>query len=1015
LPEATSARGQGPPAPSRADVRLAALSVIVTIGCAFVAIVVLARQLTPADLGIAALALAVAGAPALLHDSALRAVVVERREGVTRAGDAAALWALGAGFLLAAFCIAGALAAGALLDDDTVAGVLASLAPVVLVRTVAVVPQAVLERRGLRARLAAVRISSAVLGVWVMAILAGLDAGAWSAVGGLAVLAGWQAILAPALCPVPPHPFRSSVRSVRRLLPEGRRRLAGNAAGIATACVDAVVVGRVFGLAALGSYGIGLHTGNALGGNGEVPEAVEPGLASTGNAPGRLRERYLRALRRVSVVALPAAAAVAVLSHEITLVVFGERWADAAPVLAILALQALVVAPAGAAAAVLRAPGRRRLGLRIGLIQLVVVVDLMILLYRFGVDGIAGARAIGAAGAGVVCLVLAAHALGLPRLTWVAVMLRPAAAAGVVGGGLAATRWALDGRVDTATGPMLLALAVEAAALAALVMRLPAPARGVRPAPASEAPAADEDAPAPRRRFGRRPRSGERASYRQGLAVSVIGFAALGVFAVVSSIVIARVYGIEVVGEAALVMAPTLVMIALSSVGEQSGLIRHLAVLKARDPKVTGVWTATFAFSFALTAAVLLPVIGVTYLVFQGPFDRPDLFMPALVQLLGYLFVTNTCWNLDMLLSSFRAAGALFWVRLSQAVAFLAVAVALGLEGPSVWGLVFATIAGWSVSLLHRLPYAATYMAFRVRRADMREGTQALPDIIGFGIRTAPGALFTGIGQQIGTWVLGAVAPITAVGAFDRANVLTDRFRELGYRIVEMLYPTMVERRAQGDGEGVTRSFVDSIRYTLVFMLLVAGVGGGVSDGIMDLFGSGFDQGARALSLLLLATGLAIVSMTQGAAMMSLERPLLTTWISAARLLVTVPLMVALAPAFGPTGAAAAVLSGQVVATVAAQSWLVRHLPTRVSALWSVREMAALGIAAAAGFVAARLAEGQVGGLGGLISGLVLGSAAYIVAFTAAGGLNERDRSRMTSVLDVVRGRRALAGAPDPS
>ncbi|MGD9697165.1 MAG: oligosaccharide flippase family protein [Thermoleophilia bacterium] len=960
-------------------------SAAVALLCGLTTIIVLARVLTPRELGLGSIALVALASPGLTRWTWIRASVVFASRHPTRMVHAAALCALGSGVAAAALCLAAAPVARDQIGDGALP-LVAALGPVIIVRMLGVVPTAVLERRGQRTDLAIIRAGAAVAMAVAACALAWAGAGEWSVFGGVAALVGWQSVATALRSPVRPVPWRVLGWDVRSVLRRGRRRALGGAAALAGLAVDLVVVLRAFGLAALGTYVVALTAARA---------GIADPLGVVRRRVADPRTEFLRSLDRVCMVALPAAAVVAVLAGDAWEAAFGGPAPTASALLAIFALQGMAAAPAAVAARTMHRPGRRGPLDGLALFQLAVLAGLVALLYPLGIEGVAAGRAVTTAIAAVAVLVLAARALEMRHRDWVGVLLRRLACAGVVAGVVAATRWAVEGWTDPATVPVVLLLAAEAALLVAAIHGLAARGGMRRPLVAS-----------------RRAAPAERSSFRQGLAVSAAGFAALGVFSVLSSIVIARIYGIQVVGEAALVMAPTLVMIALSSVGEQAGLVRKLAVLRPREPAVTGLWIVTAAFSFVLTTAILIPVTAISWVVFHHAFDRPDLFAPAVVQLVGYLFITNTCWNIDMLLSSFRAAGSLFWVRTSQAVAYLAFAIVLGVNHPTVWGLVVATLAGWGVSLLHRLPHAAAYMTFRVRGEDLRLGRRELPDIIRFGIRTAPGAFFTGVGQQIGTWTLGAVSTISAVGAFDRANTLTDRFRELGYRIVEMLYPTMVERRAEGDDEGVTRSFVDSLRYTLVFMLLVGAVGGGASTGVMDLFGDGFTEGATALTLLLFATGLAIVSMVQGAAIMSLDRPMLTTWLAAARLAVIVPMVFVLAPSFGPGGAAAAVLAGQIVAAVAAQVWLVRHLPSKVSRLWTVREMVALAAATVAGFVASRFADTELGGLAGLVAGLAFGTAAYFVALVVTGGVNERDRSRLASVTRRIRERGAPAADP---
>ena len=105
----------------------------------------------------------------------------------------------------------------------------------------------------------------------------------------------------------------------------------------------------------------------------------------------------------------------------------------------------------------------------------------------------------------------------------------------------------------------------------------------------------------------------------------------------------------------------------------------------------------------------------------------------------GYVLFTNPAWNWDTVLNAFRAARQLLWVRLHQIVVFLAVAVALGLAWGTIWGLVVATVISSFTSLIHRIISAREFIRLRASRAELRDGFKALPDLIRFGLKIAPG------------------------------------------------------------------------------------------------------------------------------------------------------------------------------------------------------------------------------------------------------------------------------------
>jgi O-antigen/teichoic acid export membrane protein len=260
----------------------------------------------------------------------------------------------------------------------------------------------------------------------------------------------------------------------------------------------------------------------------------------------------------------------------------------------------------------------------------------------------------------------------------------------------------------------------------------------------------------------------------------------------VSAVAIARAFGVHALGVYTLVIAPGLALTFLSTAKEQTALIRSLSTLRAREPRVSGLFYATFAFSLALTTAVAAATFGVAYLVFHGPVDHPAL-LPLIAADLGVqVLLVNTCFNLDSVLIAFRAGSELLWARLGQAVAFPVVAVGLSFVSHSVWWLVAAGAASWALALAARLASMRRFMRLRVPAADLRDGFRALPEMIRFGLRLAPGGIASGASSQLGVWVLGATGSVAQVGAYGRAWMLSSRLLIANTRVGEMLLPTLV-------------------------------------------------------------------------------------------------------------------------------------------------------------------------------------------------------------------------------
>jgi O-antigen/teichoic acid export membrane protein len=501
------------------------------------------------------------------------------------------------------------------------------------------------------------------------------------------------------------------------------------------------------------------------------------------------------------------------------------------------------------------------------------------------------------------------------------------------------------------------------------------------------------------------PGATQRPSYGSGVGFGASSFLAGALLSLAASIAVARLYGITVVGQFALAGAPAGTVWLLSTVREQPALMRKLTPLQPRDPRITGLFAAVLSFSFLLTAAVSLLVGAVTVVLFRGPIASPGLVAPAEAMLLGSLLFQNTCWNLDTVLSAFRAGAPLFWSRLHQALVYLLTAIALSQLLPSVWGLILAWYGSWATALVQRSIHLRAFMRLRVGTAELRRGMRTLPELLRFGLELTPGFLAEGLSDESGIWILGLLLPIPALGAYSRAWMIARRGLDLNYRITEMLFPTLVERRHAGEEAGFDRALVDSLRYVAAGMLLPAAAAAGAAAPIMSIYGPGFARGAGCFAYLIFVPGMMALSAIQSHALFAHERGLLSSLFGVARLVSTVLATVALTRAYGLSGAGA----GMAIGAGAQLAPLCARLPGLLSQplarLWSPRELAALLGAGVAGFAVSRGISLELTRTAALALAPAGGLLAAAGVLLAGGALQERDRARGAQLAGAVRAR----------
>jgi O-antigen/teichoic acid export membrane protein len=500
-----------------------------------------------------------------------------------------------------------------------------------------------------------------------------------------------------------------------------------------------------------------------------------------------------------------------------------------------------------------------------------------------------------------------------------------------------------------------------------------------------------------------------RGSFSRGLGLGAVTFGAVGLLSLISTVLTARVYGIDVVGQFALAYAPTGAVVILSTVREQPAMVRALNGYEPGDRGITGIFYAVFAFSQVLTLVFVGLGAMVTVLVFTGPLDHTDLVAPAVVSLVGYLMINNVNWNLDTIFATFRASDELLAVRLSQAVSYIAVTVTLGVFAQSVWGIVIGTLVSWGLSLCHRILLVRGLMALRVSRTEFRTGMRELPEIIRFGLRITPGFLGIGASNECGAWVLGSVSSISAVGAFNRCWGMSQRLVELNFRITEILFPTLVERRTAGNRAGFDVALMDSLRYAAAAMALPAAVAGGAGEGLLSLFGSSFEGYSAGLAWILVVPGLMTASSIQAHASFALERTRATVLLALLRFGATLGLGIPLAARHGFTGMAIAMVVGAAIQLVGQTMITVRQLESPFTDIWPLRHVGALVAAYVSAFLVSHELYAWAGGLVWFPVVMLGGAAVYFLVLAGLGGLLPRDRARLTRAVTVLRGRSATA------
>ncbi len=159
-----------------------------------------------------------------------------------------------------------------------------------------------------------------------------------------------------------------------------------------------VILGKLMDAASVGILGIARQIANLPSQELLAPinRALFPGFSSVADDPPRLKRIISRVLGVTSMLAIPAAIGIVALAPALVDVVLGEKWREAAPVLAILGIAGVVTAMRSVLGPVLLARGKPKiLTLANGAWMVFVIPAVLILVPKFGIVGVAYAGLMG--------------------------------------------------------------------------------------------------------------------------------------------------------------------------------------------------------------------------------------------------------------------------------------------------------------------------------------------------------------------------------------------------------------------------------------------------------------------------------------------------------------------------------------------------------------------------------------------------------------------------------------------
>jgi len=386
---------------------------------AVVAIAV-ARLLTPAEYGLAALALVFSSLVLVFSDLALGAALLQRKT-LTELDRSTAFWvttASGVLFTVLGIALSGPVAS--LYGEPDAQPLLAALSVTFIGSALGATQQMLMLRDMDFKRVEVLPMLGALAGGAGGVALAATGAGAWAIILQQVIAVSVTTALVWTRSPWRPR-LLFSRESARDLIGFSRYLVGHRLLYYLQVNGDRFIIGRFLGTAALGVYAVAYNTmlvpASKIG--GPIQRVMSPAFCRLQDEPERIAAAWARVTRLLATVTVPALAGLVVVAPDFVPVVLGDQWAAAVPVVQILAWVGIIQALQSLNVDILMARDRTRTIFRFSLVLTTCHLIAFAIGVQWGVVGVAVAYAVSTTLIEPVQTVLAARALGVSAMVFV--------------------------------------------------------------------------------------------------------------------------------------------------------------------------------------------------------------------------------------------------------------------------------------------------------------------------------------------------------------------------------------------------------------------------------------------------------------------------------------------------------------------------------------------------------------------------------------------------------------------
>lgn len=345
----------------------------------FVALIILARILTPRDFGLVGMTIVFTGFVTLFRDAGFASALIQRHE-IDERHLSSIFWLnIGLGLLLAGLVAVSAPLIAAFFEEPRLVAITQVIAVDFVIGSFGIV-QAAQLKRALRFRtLTLIEIAGRSAAGICAIILAVMGFGVWSLVVQSILLSAFTVVGFWRVSDWRPRLIWDRA-SVSELLSYSSNLLAYNVINYWTRNADNLLIGKFVGSAGLGIYSraYGFMTLPLRQFSNVVGQVMFPVLSRVQGDIPRIKAAYLKANRLVALVTVPIVLGFMTTAESFVLTLLGPKWVDVIPVLQILCLMGVKQPVAASMGWLLTSMGRtdtmRKWAILSGTLNLIAVV-----------------------------------------------------------------------------------------------------------------------------------------------------------------------------------------------------------------------------------------------------------------------------------------------------------------------------------------------------------------------------------------------------------------------------------------------------------------------------------------------------------------------------------------------------------------------------------------------------------------------------------------------------------------